>query len=181
MKTSVDLSRQDEGDEMFGSSAVARSIVRSTMSASENIAKILPDNLKRWADSRFNKDVMIMENGAAFDLIRASVNLVLVGLLIALGTSLKLPLSTTYVTFMVAMGSSLADRAWSRDSAVYRITGGAFCYRWMVHYCRSCFHYLFCGYAHHVLWRHIRHVGSYCTCHLPIGTQQHTLQQETEG
>lgn len=123
MKTSVDLSRQDEGDEMFGSSAVARSIVRSTMSASENIAKILPDNLKRWADSRFNKDVMIMENGAAFDLIRASVNLVLAGLLIALGTSLKLPLSTTYVTFMVAMGSSLADRAWSRDSAVYRITG----------------------------------------------------------
>ena len=66
---------------------------------------------------------MIMENGAAFDLIRASVNLVLAGLLIALGTSLKLPLSTTYVTFMVAMGSSLADRAWSRDSAVYRITG----------------------------------------------------------
>ena len=123
VKTSVDLSRQDEGDEMFGSSAVARSIVRSTMSASENIAKILPDNLKRWADSRFNKDVMIMENGAAFDLIRASVNLVLAGLLIALGTSLKLPLSTTYVTFMVAMGSSLADRAWSRDSAVYRITG----------------------------------------------------------
>lgn len=111
MKTSVDLSRQDEGDEMFGSSAVARSIVRSTMSASESIAKILPDNLKRWADSRFNKDVMIMENGAAFDLIRASVNLVLAGLLIALGTSLKLPLSTTYVTFMVAMGSSLADRA----------------------------------------------------------------------
>mgnify|MGYP000379281479 CR=1 FL=1 len=111
VKTSVDLSRQDEGDEMFGSSAVARSIVRSTMSASENIAKILPDNLKRWADSRFNKDVMIMENGAAFDLIRASVNLVLAGLLIALGTSLKLPLSTTYVTFMVAMGSSLADRA----------------------------------------------------------------------
>ena len=123
VKTSVDLSRQDEGDEMFGSSAVARSIVRSTMTASENIAKVLPDNLNRWADSRFCKDVMIMENGAAFDLIRASVNLVLAGLLIALGTSLKLPLSTTYVTFMVAMGSSLADRAWSRDSAVYRITG----------------------------------------------------------
>ena len=123
VKTSVDLSRQDEGDEMFGSSAVARSIVRSTMSASESIAKILPDNLKRWADSRFNKDVMIMENGAAFDLIRASVNLVLAGLLIALGTSLKLPLSTTYVTFMVAMGTSLADRAWGRDSAVFRITG----------------------------------------------------------
>ena len=143
VKTSVDLSRQDEGDEMFGSSAVARSIVRSTMTASENIAKILPDNLKRWADSRFCKDVMIMENGAAFDLIRASVNLVLAGLLIALGTSLKLPLSTTYVTFMVAMGSSLADRAWSRDSAVYRITGVSFRHRWLVHYCRSCLHYCF--------------------------------------
>jgi len=123
VKTSVDLSRQDEGDEMFGSSAVARSIVRSTMNASSSIAKVIPAGVKRWVDSRFNKDVMIMENGAAFDLVRASVNLVLAGLLIALGTSLKLPLSTTYVAFMVAMGSSLADRAWSRDSAVFRITG----------------------------------------------------------
>ena len=123
VKTSVDLSRQDEGDEMFGSSAVARSIVRSTMNASSSIAKVIPVGVKRWVDSRFNKDVMIMENGAAFDLVRASVNLVLAGLLIALGTSLKLPLSTTYVAFMVAMGTSLADRAWSRDSAVFRITG----------------------------------------------------------
>ena len=123
VKTSVDLSRQDEGDEMFGSSAVARSIVRSTMNTSSNIAKIIPESVKQWVDSRFCKDVMIMENGAAFDLVRASVNLVLAGLLIAVGTSLKLPLSTTYVAFMVAMGSSLADRAWSRDSAVFRITG----------------------------------------------------------
>lgn len=123
VKTSVDLSRQDEGDEMFGSSAVARSIVRSTMNASAAIARFIPKGVKQWADSRFCKDVMIMENGAAFDLVRASVNLVLAGLLIALGTSLKLPLSTTYVAFMVAMGSSLADRAWSRDSAVFRITG----------------------------------------------------------
>lgn len=123
VKTSVDLSRQDEGDEMFGSSAVARSIVRSTMNASATISKYIPVGIKRWVDSRFCKDVLIMENGAAFDLVRASVNLVLAGLLIALGTSLKLPLSTTYVAFMVAMGSSLADRAWSRDSAVFRITG----------------------------------------------------------
>lgn len=123
VKTSVDLSRQDEGDEMFGSSAVARSIVRSTMNASSAIAEVIPVGVKRWVDSRFCKDVMIMENGAAFDLVRASVNLVLAGLLIALGTSLKLPLSTTYVAFMVAMGTSLADRAWSRDSAVFRITG----------------------------------------------------------
>ena len=74
-------------------------------------------------DSRFNKDEAILANGAAFDLVRASVNLVLAGLLIALGTSLKLPLSTTYVAFMVAMGSSLADRAWGRESAVFRVTG----------------------------------------------------------
>ena len=123
IKTSVDLSRQDEGDEMFGSSGVARSIVRNTMNAGQAIAKFIPDSVKAWADKRFCKDVMIMENGAAFDLVRASVNLVLAGLLIALGTSLKLPLSTTYVTFMVAMGTSLADRAWGRETAVYRITG----------------------------------------------------------
>ena len=123
IKTSVDLSRQDEGDEMFGSSGVARSIVRNTMNAGQAISKFIPDSVKTWADKRFCKDVMIMENGAAFDLIRASVNLVLAGLLIALGTSLKLPLSTTYVTFMVAMGTSLADRAWGRETAVYRITG----------------------------------------------------------
>ena len=123
IKTSVDLSRQDEGDEMFGSSGVARSIVRNTMNAGQAISKFIPDNVKTWADKRFCKDVMVMENGAAFDLVRASVNLVLAGLLIALGTSLKLPLSTTYVTFMVAMGSSLADRAWGRETAVYRITG----------------------------------------------------------
>ena len=123
IKTSVDLSRQDEGDEMFGSSGVARSIVRNTMNAGQAIAKFIPEGVKIWADKRFCKDVMVMENGAAFDLVRASVNLVLAGLLIALGTSLKLPLSTTYVTFMVAMGTSLADRAWGRETAVYRITG----------------------------------------------------------
>ena len=123
IKTSVDLSRQDEGDEMFGSSGVARSIVRNTMNAGQAISKFIPDSVKTWADKRFCKDVMVMENGAAFDLVRASVNLVLAGLLIALGTSLKLPLSTTYVTFMVAMGTSLADRAWGRETAVYRITG----------------------------------------------------------
>ena len=123
IKTSVDLSRQDEGDEMFGSSGVARSIVRNTMNAGQAIAKFIPEGVKTWADKRFCKDVMVMENGAAFDLVRASANLVLAGLLIALGTSLKLPLSTTYVTFMVAMGTSLADRAWGRETAVYRITG----------------------------------------------------------
>lgn len=123
IKTSVDLSRQDEGEEMFGSSRVARSIVRASNSVSEFLSRYMPRRLAGWIDSRFNKDEVILENGAAFDLVRASVNLVLAGLLIALGTSLKLPLSTTYVTFIVAMGSSLADRAWTRESAVFRITG----------------------------------------------------------
>lgn len=123
VKTSVDLSRQDNGDEMFGSSSVARALVRQSKSSSGFIMKIMPDSLIRWIDSRFNSDEMLLPNGAAFDLIRAAVNLVVAGMLVAIGTSMKLPLSTTYVTFMVAMGSSLADRAWNRDSAVFRITG----------------------------------------------------------
>ncbi len=123
VKTSVDLSRQDEGDEMFGSSAVARILVRNSQKAATAISAIIPEKLGKWVDSRFNHDSSVLAEGAAFDHIRAAVNLVLAGLLVAIGTSMKLPLSTTYVTFMVAMGSSLADRAWSRESAVFRITG----------------------------------------------------------
>lgn len=123
IKTSVDLARQDEGEENFGSTPIARTVVRMSMSMANSISKVMPESSKRWIETRFNKDEMILADGAAFDLVRASVNLVLAGLLIALGTSLKLPLSTTYVTFMVAMGTSLADRAWGRDSAVFRITG----------------------------------------------------------
>ena len=123
IKTSVDLSRQDEGEETFGSTPIARTIVRFSMALANGISRITPNSTKKWLDTRFRKDEAIIADGAAFDLVRASVNLVLAGLLIALGTSLKLPLSTTYVTFMVAMGTSLADRAWGRDSAVYRITG----------------------------------------------------------
>lgn len=123
VKTSVDLSRQEEGEEAFGTSPVARVIVRLSSSISSSLSNIVPDKTKRWIDARFNTDDAILAEGAAFDLIRASVNLVLAGFLIVMGTALKLPLSTTYVAFMVAMGSSLADRAWSRESAVYRITG----------------------------------------------------------
>lgn len=123
IKTSVDLSRQDEGEENFGSTPIARTLVRFSLTMANGISKIVPEGTKRWMDSRFRKDEAILADGAAFDLVRASINLVLAGLLIALGTSLKLPLSTTYVTFMVAMGTSLADRAWGRDSAVFRITG----------------------------------------------------------
>ena len=123
VKTSVDLSRQDEGDEMFGSSGVARTLVRASRNMANGMASVVPNGVARWIDSRFNADAAVLKRGAAFDEIRAAVNLVLAGALVALGTSLKLPLSTTYVTFMVAMGASLADRAWSRESAVFRITG----------------------------------------------------------
>jgi len=123
MKTEIELARQQEGDEMFGSSALARSLVRRSTNFTNNVTSNMPDRLKRWIDSRFNKEEAILEKDASFDLVRASVNLMLAGLLIALGTSLKLPLSTTYVTFMVAMGTSLSDRAWGRESSVFRITG----------------------------------------------------------
>ena len=123
VKTSVDLARQDVGDEMFGSSRVARSLVRRFILVSNWVVTVTPPSVRAWVNSRFNTEESIMEQGAAFDLVRASINLVLAGLLVALGTSLKLPLSTTYVTFMVAMGTSLADRAWGRETAVFRITG----------------------------------------------------------
>ena len=123
IKTSVDLARQDEGDEMFGSSRAARSIVRATQESSSVLSRYIPKRLSTWIDSRFNKQDAELNDGAAFDIIRAAVNLVLASMLITIGTNYKLPLSTTYVTFMVAMGSSLADRAWSRESAVFRVTG----------------------------------------------------------
>lgn len=123
IETSVNLSRQDEGEESFGTSKISRGLVRAASSVSTLIQQVVPASALRWIDSRFNKQEIILADGAAFDLVRASVNLVLAGLLIAIGTSMKLPLSTTYVTFMVAMGSSLADRAWGRESAVSRLTG----------------------------------------------------------
>ena len=124
IKTSVDLSRQDEGDEMFGSSRAARSIVRFCQSGAAAVRTYVPVSVKRWVGSRFNKsEVILQDEHAAFDLVRASVNLVLASMLIIIGTNYKLPLSTTYVTFMVAMGTSLADKAWSRESAVFRVTG----------------------------------------------------------
>jgi len=123
IKTSVDLASQAQGNDNFGTSPVARVLVRKASNISSSLLSVVPVTTKNWIDSRFNHTEIILENKASFDLVRAAVNVVLSGLLIALGTSLKLPLSTTYVAFMVAMGSSLADRAWGRESAVYRITG----------------------------------------------------------
>jgi len=122
-KTEIGLGSQQGGDEMFGSSRIARRLVRWSLTGINWARERTPHSVRSWFNSRFNQDDMILEQGAAFDLIRGSVNLVLAGALIALGTSLKLPLSTTFVTFMVAMGTSLADRAWGRESAVFRITG----------------------------------------------------------
>jgi phosphate/sulfate permease len=128
VETTLDLSRQGQGDERFGASALSRTIVRSSLKLDKRMSAALPQTLVQTIDSRFllpKKELKKEEKGqqVSFDLIRASVNLVVASILIAIGTSLKLPLSTTYVTFMVAMGTSLSDRAWGRDDAVYRIQG----------------------------------------------------------
>ena len=122
LQTSIDLSKQQNGEnESFGSSSFARNLVRASTKTATAIIRKTPVKVRRWVGKRFTP--LEEREDVAFDLVRASVNLVLAGLLIAVGTSLKLPLSTTYVTFMVGMGSSLADRAWGRESAVYRVTG----------------------------------------------------------
>ncbi len=126
VSTTVDLSRQSEGDERFGSSLAARIIVRGTTNFNKTVVSLIPAPVSKFIGSRFTPFSYNNPNDPeppAFDKIRASVNLVVASILIAFGTSLKLPLSTTYVTFMVAMGTSLSDRAWDRESAVYRISG----------------------------------------------------------
>lgn len=123
VQTSIALSRQSAGEEGFGTSPIARQLVRISINMNNAVARITPQPVKDWIEKRFDSSEAILPDGAAYDLVRASINLVVASLLIALGTSLKLPLSTTYVTFMVAMGTSLADRAWGRESAVFRITG----------------------------------------------------------
>ncbi len=123
VQTSVDLSRQDEGDEMFGTSQAARSLVRAVQDSNDRMRHAVPRHVVAAIDRRFDKSKGHLEDNAAFDMLRAAINLVLSSALIIVGTNYKLPLSTTYVTFMVAMGTSLADHAWTRDSAVYRVTG----------------------------------------------------------
>ena len=123
VETTVNLSRQDEGEEVFSSSRLARRTVRAVLNTTNAVSKYVPKSVSAWINSRFEQDGVMLSEGAAFDQVRAAINLVLAGLLIVVGTSLQLPLSTTYVAFMVSMGSSLADRAWGRETAVYRITG----------------------------------------------------------
>ena len=119
--TEINLARQDAGIERFGSTSVSRAIVRTAINFNKNYEKYMPERVQRFVASRFVP--VRSKDKAPFDLIRATVNLTVASLLISAATSLQLPLSTTYVTFMVAMGSSLSDRAWGRESAVYRITG----------------------------------------------------------
>lgn len=122
--TEINLARQDAGVERFGSTSMSRGIVRAALKFNKNIQRFTPESLQKYVAKRFrNIPLERQKEKAPFDLIRATVNLTVASLLISTATSLKLPLSTTYVTFMVAMGTSLADKAWGRESAVYRITG----------------------------------------------------------
>lgn len=127
VKTSLDLSRQDEGTERFGATSFSKALVRSAVKVNKRLSAITPNRMNNFIRNQFDdsraEEVYTAEEKPAFDMIRASVNLVVASILISFATSLKLPLSTTYVTFMVAMGTSLADNAWGRESAVYRITG----------------------------------------------------------
>lgn len=126
--TGINLSRQGEGYERFQANMMSRFVVRAAIVTNQGITMILPKKTQKWIDSKFQKPVVELPRDKtyelpAFDTVRASVNIFVAAILISIGTSLKLPLSTTYVTFMVAMGTSLADRAWGRESAVYRVAG----------------------------------------------------------
>ncbi len=126
--TEINLSRQSDTKERFEPNFLSRNLVRFTMMVSEYTATVLPNSWTNKVDSRFKKPVIALPEGKvhelpAFDMVRAAVNLMVAGILISIATSYKLPLSTTYVTFMVAMGTSLADRAWGSESAVYRVAG----------------------------------------------------------
>jgi phosphate/sulfate permease len=128
--TEINLGRQEEGHERFGSSPLARAVVRMVTTLGQGFKKVIPNPLIKKLNGRFDMTrdgtdakASIDSDKPSFDLVRASVNLMVASALISLATSMKLPLSTTYVTFMVAMGSSFSDRAWDRDSAVFRVTG----------------------------------------------------------
>lgn len=129
LKTSLDLGRQDEGYERFSSYMFSRSLVRNVSALSEFMNKSIPDKVHRVIDKQFDetpfkqKQKELKKEAPVFDLLRAAVTLVVSSILITIGTNYKLPLSTTYITFMVFMGASLADGAWGRESAVYRVSG----------------------------------------------------------
>ena len=127
-KTEIDLARQQDTKERFNPNFFSRGIVRASVNLSNIFSKVVPSNVQKHIDSRFEKPAIELSSNKsielpAFDMIRAAVNMMVAAILISIATSFKLPLSTTYVTFMVAMGTSLADRAWGSESAVYRVAG----------------------------------------------------------
>ncbi len=122
-KTELSLSSQDEGGEQYGATNASRGLVRMAMAINSAYEQIMPQRIQHAIAKRFEPLTDEEREGGSYDLIRATVNLTTASILISIATSLKLPLSTTYVCFMVSMGSSLADRAWGRESAVYRISG----------------------------------------------------------
>ena len=128
VKTSIDLSNQEDTKERFSPTFLSRGLVRFSVNTSKLFSKITSKSFKEKIDKQFEKPVLKLTSNKklelpAFDQIRAAVNLMVAAILISIATSFKLPLSTTYVTFMVAMGTSLADRAWGSESAVYRVAG----------------------------------------------------------
>lgn len=128
VETGINLSRQGEGHEKFQPNNLSRVVVRFAMFVNYGLSSVLPNRTKNYINNKFDKPALTIpardvQEQPAFDLVRASVNLIVASILISIATSMKLPLSTTYVTFMVAMGTSLADRAWGRESAVYRVAG----------------------------------------------------------
>lgn len=128
VKTSIDLSNQEDTKERFSPTFLSRGLVRLSVNTSRLFSKITSKSFKEKIDKQFEKPVLKLTSNKklelpAFDQIRAAVNLMVAAILISIATSFKLPLSTTYVTFMVAMGTSLADRAWGSESAVYRVAG----------------------------------------------------------
>ena len=128
--TELNLAKQHhDGYERFQPNFISRGVVRLAVIFNKIMEGLVPQVIHRYVDKRFqipekNKTILgANDNAPSFDMMRAAVNLVLSGVLISVGTSLKLPLSTTYVTFMVAMGTSLSDRAWGRETGVYRVAG----------------------------------------------------------
>ncbi len=127
-ETEIGLSRQGEGSEKFEPNMLSRLLVKGSIKLSDLMSAFLPVAINNKIESSFKQPILSISAAKAkdlpaFDLIRASINLTVAGILISIATSMKLPLSTTYVTFMVAMGTSLADKAWGRESAVYRVAG----------------------------------------------------------
>ena len=127
IKTSIDLSNQEETVERFQPNFLSRFLVKAASNIQDKITAVIPENSQKFITNQYIKpkpnNLILKKDRPAFDEIRASVNLVVAAILISIATSYKLPLSTTYVTFMVAMGTSLADKAWGSDSAVYRVAG----------------------------------------------------------